>query len=156
VSKFGLDILALSSKVEEVLTKEGKAIVAFNTFTQGGMYLTPEDAVINLEARVEVSAKDIRNGTKRFHQVKKKIGLKNSGEEGLKQLALAMGYKTWSEVGKVKANKKLHEGKVVFLYEASVINSGSYSTSNNVSIKGVSQEDYNNMSQAEKDNLKDC
>jgi len=72
VSKFGLDILALSSKVEEVLTKEGKAIVAFNTFTQGGMYLTPEDAVINLEARVEVSAKDIRNGTKRFHQVKKK------------------------------------------------------------------------------------
>jgi len=75
----------------------------------------------------------------------------------LKQLALAMGYKTWSESWKkFKANKKLHEGKVVFLYEASVINSGSYSTSNNVSIKGVSQEDYNNMSQAEKDNLKDC
>ena len=55
-------------------------------------------------------------------------GIPMKGREGLEILAQAMGYQNWASAKKAKANKRLADGKSVFLYRATTLDSGNYST----------------------------
>ena len=124
ISKFGLDTLDITTNVEKVLDKVGSAIINVNTLMPGGMYVTPGNARVNLTVIGSLNVNDIYRGSKNAQAA----GIPMKGREGLEILAQAMGYQNWASAKKAKANKRLADGKSVFLYRATTLDSGNYST----------------------------